>query len=183
MRHRTSRLVPVAQFGVPLLVGIAVGWYAVGHMSTTANAIVISVIGAILLLSNFVVRLLNEAFTENLKTAKTLESRRYAAFVAYISARRFDVNVGYLVANFGGGLCEIAALTRFAESHIDIPAGIQTGLFIVAYSVSLTALPYLLRSVNYWRLLDGFRYEIDTLVAEQARRKERMASLPRPTAK
>lgn len=176
----TKRSVALSFFAATLLVGVVVGSYAASRLIPTANAVVLLVTGGVLLLSNLVVRSLNEAFSENLNLAKNLEAGRYAAFVSYVSSRRIEVNMGYIAANIGGALCEISAPSQFAESYTTaIPANVQTILFVAAYAASISALPFFLRSVNYWRLLDRFRYEIETLVADQARRKERLASMPR----
>jgi hypothetical protein len=162
------------------LVGGGFGWMATHQWSPATNAIILSIVGGVLLLSNFVTKSLNDAFTEHLKTAKELESRRYASLVAYVSDRRFDVNIGYLIANVGGAFCALSATSQFVPATRQaIQPAVQLALILVTYTVSTAALPHFIRSANYWRLVDRFGQQIETLVTEQTRRRERLATMPR----
>lgn len=162
-----------------VVAAIALGSYMASHIERIFGAITMSVLGTVLLLSNFVTKALNEGFTAQLKSARELPTKQYAAFVAYISAKRFETNIAYVFANVAGGVAAFAASTYFVPNLKRVVAGpAQNWIFAIGFALTLLALPMLVRSVNYWRLLDRFIHEIDMIVDEQKLRARRLADLP-----
>jgi hypothetical protein len=178
-RQRGSEIIAWTVLGAAgIVLAVTLGWVLDRYLVPTAVSVALATLGATLLLANVVVKDLNDSFTKQIERLDSVDARDRDALATYISARRAEVQIGWVAANIAGAICTgVGGAVSLPSVQMALTADQRGALILVGFGAFGVVLPLLVRIARFMSLRDRFTHQISSMIAQQKNRSETLARL------